>query len=88
MARWQSMTLKCPVCLNEEVTCGVTIIQTRWHGGARMHQCLLCAGAYSVVIVKRFDKELGGSVYMSDLRSNPSYDRNKGWFSGDDISDS
>jgi len=76
--------LRCPQCLNEEVTCEVTIINTVWRCGAPSHQCLLCAGAYEIVIVRRFDPELGMFTHASDIRYTGKIDKSKGWFSAED----
>lgn len=78
------MALICPACLNGEVTCEVTTIQTRWRGDSMIHQCLICSGAYKVIIVKRFDKELGFETYMSELAATGKGNRNEGWFLNDD----
>jgi len=74
----------CPACLNGEFTCKVRTIIASWRGGAVAYQCLICAGCYDIVIVKRYDQELGSETYVSDLRRSKKVDRAKGWFYSDE----
>lgn len=79
----------CPSCLNAEITCGVRTIITKYRSGSPSHQCLICSGKYTVIIVKRGWMDQWGDpqepTYMSDLEFTPkSHVWNKGWFTGDD----